>query len=170
MLQSSRVDFQRSEYEGDCICAVSAVDMDAKAAAVLGEVIALPTQFHAGGTLLEIDRHITVCTPNSWITEALLNGDADWIPQEVIDGAARRRDELEQALGEAEEERDAGEDALERAHTLVYGTPSAASATVSDSDLKDIPHDEQPNGDHSPPLQNTFHPLPQPTGSRSSVR
>src|SRR5262249_48905364 len=62
----SPASFRGGEGGSSRIVAVAARDMDDEAAAAFGEIIALPTYFNAGGGLLEIDRHLSVCRPGSW--------------------------------------------------------------------------------------------------------
>ena len=115
--------YTSGEWETNGIRAVSAREMDGEVAAAFGDVIALPTYFHAGGDLLEIDRHLSVSLPGTWIFDELVGHEAEWMEQEKLDAGEQRRAELQTAIDESREEGDADTDQLDHAQQALDAAP-----------------------------------------------
>ena len=144
--------YASGEWESNRIRAVSARDMDDEAAAAFGEIIALPTYFHAGDDLLELDRHLAVCTPGSWLFDELLDHEAEWMEQEKLDEGEERRAELQRAIDESREEGDADADQLDRAEEALDAAPPWF-LLLADSELEQIARYTLPEPSHTPRLQ-----------------
>jgi hypothetical protein len=154
--------YEAGEWEASRIRGVAAGNMDDEAAAAFGEVIALPTYFHAGGYLLEIDRHLSACTPDSWILEALVDHEAEWIDQEQLDEGEDRRAQLQEAIDESAEEGDINTEKLVHIQESLDATPPWF-LLVTDAQLEEIAAYELPDPDHRPRLSHSFHPWVKPT-------
>jgi hypothetical protein len=153
--------YQAGEWERE-LKAVAGVAMDDQAAATFGEVIALPTYFYAGGILLEIDEHLTACTPGGWMFDELVDHEADWIPQEQLDEGEERRAELQRAINESEQEADTGPDQLSRAQETLDATPPWFFR-LTDNQLEGIAAYPHPEPGQTPRLRHTFHDWTKPT-------
>src|SRR5262249_12984218 len=98
--------------------------------------IALPTYFHTGGVLLEIDRHLSTCA-GGWMFDALLDDEAEWMSQEQLDEGQERFAELQQAIDESRDEGDTDADELDRAEEALRAVPSWF-LTLTDGQLEAI--------------------------------
>ena len=154
--------YASGEWESSRVRAVSGRAMDDEAAAAFGEVIALPTYFYAGDALLEIDRHLSVCTPGSWLFEALLDYEAEWMEQEKLDDGEERRAELQRAIDESEEEGDADDEQLEQAQQRLDATPPWF-LLIDDSELEQVARYTLPDPRQTPRLSHRYLPWTKPT-------
>jgi hypothetical protein len=154
--------FETGEWEGERIRGLAAREMDDEAAEKFGEVIALPTHFHAGGYLLEIDRHLSQCTPGSWMLEALVDREAEWIEQEMLDEGEERRGALQRAIEESWEEGDVDAETLEHEEETLDATPGWF-LLLTDAQLDEIAAYELPGSGRGLRLRNKFEPWHKPT-------
>ena len=119
----ARIYFESGEWESHKIRAIAGRDLDAEAAARLGEIRGLPTYYRVGDHLLEIDEHLSAVSAGGWILEELFDHEAGWIQQDDLDRAEERRAELQRAIDEAAEEDDAPEEQLDHAQAVLDATP-----------------------------------------------
>jgi len=154
--------YASGEWERSRVRAVSASNMDDHAAAVFGEVIALPTYFYVGDALLEIDRHLSVCIPGSWLFDQLLEHDAEWMEQEKLDEGEERRAELQRAIDESAEEGDADNDQLEQVQRTLDATPPWF-LLLDDSDLEEVARYTLPDPSDTRRLSHGYLPWKKPT-------
>lgn len=154
--------YETSDVVENRIRALAASDMDVKAAAELGEVDALPTLFHVGGDLLEIDRHISAAAPGGWIFDALTDNEAEWVDQGQLDEGEERRAELQQAIDDSWEEGDLDPEQLRHEQETLDRTPGWF-LLLSDPELNEIAAYQVPSRGHTPRLANRFGPWRKPT-------
>src|SRR5262249_55450253 len=141
--------YETGEWDPQGIRAASAHAMDDEAAARFGDVIALPTYFHAGDDLLEIDEHLSACTPGSWMFDELVDSEADWIPQERLDEGEARRAELQRAIDESLEEGDSDPEQIQRAQEALEAAPPWF-LRLTDEELEQIAHYPLPDPGRKP--------------------
>src|SRR5580765_5519489 len=136
--------------------------MVAEPAAAFADVIALPSHFHTGDDLLQPDRHLSVCTPGSWFYDALLDHEAEWMEQEMLDEGEERRAELQQAIDESREEGDADTEQLDRAQQAL-DAPPPWFLLLADSELEQVARYTVPEPNHTPRLRHKYFPWTKPT-------
>src|SRR5262249_1915493 len=119
LASGATVYYEVGEWDPEGILALAHTGMDDAAAAAFGRVIALPTYCHAGGALLEIDRHLSACAGGGCILEALLDHEADWMSHEQLDQGQERRAELQRAIDESRDEADVDRNQLDQAEAAL---------------------------------------------------
>lgn len=154
--------FEVGECNPEGILALARSAMDDEAGSAFGRVIALPTYFHAGDDLLEIDRHLSVCTSGSWFYDELLDHEAEWMEQEKLDEGEERRAELQRAIDESREEGDADADQLDHAQETLDATPPWF-LLLTETELEQVAHYTLPEPSHTPRLRHRYRPWTRPT-------
>ena len=162
--------FEGGEYGEDGIVAVARKPFSVEAAARFGKIPALPTYFHVGDDLLEIDQHLANCSPGDWLGDQILGADdgiGEWVQYPALHEAEQRLATKQEALDEALEADDIDE-AEHDARYEILVTPPIWFHLLDDHELTAIADYPLPEPGRTPPLQHTIHPWTKPTAEMFS--
>jgi hypothetical protein len=119
--------------------------------------------FHvAGDVLFEVDVLWTQADHRGFVYEALLERDADWMSESLIDDGDERRGAIAEALGEALDAGDIDEERYEREREILDQVPQWFLA-LDEEQLDEVAALPTGEPDRDPPLAHTFAPWQRPT-------
>lgn len=162
--------YEGGEYGQAGIVAVARRPLSIEAADQYGEIPALPTYFHVGDDLLEIDKHLERCGSGDYIRDQILGADdgiGPWVQYPALHEAEERLASKQEALDEALEAEDIDEAEHAARHDILV-TPPIWFHLLDDDELAAIADYPLPEPERTPRLSHTIHPWTTPTAEMFS--